>query len=393
MQSSKGFPSPKVKISSTFSDLSRRHRNIGDYSQTADTLTGHHRTLRYATLWTLLLTTHLMCGCGFYIPHHSYFNVDVRNVSSDVLNDVLVRFGNDSVDIGRAMPCNSTGEGAIKGSLRTSFTVSWTTPDHQKHLKSFDLSDKKIPKGDWNVNFVFLDNSQVMLVLYGSRPENKNSRDLEYLYPFETEAEKTERLQSDRAFRAIQDENLNELTRLLDAGVNVGSRQYGKGLTLLERAVIDEKRAFAEFLLKRGAKVGISLQIAAEKLDTGWLELLHRYEPDLESGAVILGTPLINAIREKRTANVEWLLKNGANPNSIQPIHGETPLHAAIGTSPEIVKLLLEHGAKVNTPPHEWRPPPLEQAMEYRKNAHTRELQLKYDEMIAVLKEFDKRPK
>lgn len=329
-------------------------------------------------------------GCGFFAPRSDYFSVTCWSVASEILDEVEIRFGNDLVEIGRAMPRNSTGEGNIKGTLRSSFTVSWTDPAHRKHSKTFDLTDKKIPRGDWDIDVVFLDNSQVTLILSGQRDGRSENDDTEFLYPFETEEEKSKRLLQDQAFRAFQESDLRELTRLLDAGVDIDFNVRVWGSTLLEIAVSEGKRPIAEFLLKRGAKVGISLQIAAEKLDVDWLELLHRYERNLDSGAVILGTPLVNAIRNQRTANVEWLLKNGANPNSIDPFHGETPLHAAIGSSPEIMKLLLEHGAKVNTPPHKWRPPPLEQVIKYRKDAHTTELQLKYDKMIALMKEFKK---
>lgn len=66
---------------------------------------------------------------------------------------------------------------------------------------------------------------------------------------------------------------------------------------------------------------------------------------------------LYEAIWHERTSSAKRLLNNGADPNfrtvSPQPKHiqGRTPLHAAILVdSPEITKILLEHGARPGIP-------------------------------------------
>ena len=59
-------------------------------------------------------------------------------------------------------------------------------------------------------------------------------------------------------------------------------------------------------------------------------------------------TALQRAARYNHVSMIEYLLRNKADPN-IKGSFGETPLHEAVRSSPEGVKLLLQMGADVNT--------------------------------------------
>ena len=56
--------------------------------------------------------------------------------------------------------------------------------------------------------------------------------------------------------------------------------------------------------------------------------------------------PLDYAARFNKVESLKFLLKNGANPNLINPANGQTPLFSS--ASMEIIQILLQHGADAN---------------------------------------------
>ncbi len=63
----------------------------------------------------------------------------------------------------------------------------------------------------------------------------------------------------------------------------------------------------------------------------------------LEKG---IGISVVFGDEKKRAKFLNFLLDKGANINLVSPLHGSTPLHAAVlHNDPELVKFLLEHGA------------------------------------------------
>ena len=66
---------------------------------------------------------------------------------------------------------------------------------------------------------------------------------------------------------------------------------------------------------------------------------------------VLYGSPLVTAINEQHEQPVELLLENGANPNLVGAFDWR-PLHFAItknAADPQIIKLLVEHGAEIDS--------------------------------------------
>ena len=62
-----------------------------------------------------------------------------------------------------------------------------------------------------------------------------------------------------------------------------------------------------------------------------------------------LGQELIEAVRAENVADITRLLREGADPNSKDVLHGTTPLQAASGAGRlDIAELLLQHGADIN---------------------------------------------
>ena len=130
--------------------------------------------------------------------------------------------------------------------------------------------------------------------------------------------------------------------------------------------------AVARLLLERGANPtdGESVYHAAQHDHRECLELLLEFGADLSRGPAQFGNTPLHFLAAHRASNpisntvvrgMQWLLEHGADPNV--PSHGvheghpksqagETPLHraAASGHGEAVMRMLVDHGAIVDTP-------------------------------------------
>ncbi|KAL2070256.1 hypothetical protein VTL71DRAFT_13282 [Oculimacula yallundae] len=123
--------------------------------------------------------------------------------------------------------------------------------------------------------------------------------------------------------------------------------EFGKPMdlnTALDYALLPDgdDRAVAP-LLSHGAKITIgAFSTAALRDNTFALQAFHDHGWDVNSTE--FGEPMIAVNSE---AQVQWLLKNGADPN-IRNNKGVSPLvTACLQSSTKILELLVSHGAKL----------------------------------------------
>ena len=172
---------------------------------------------------------------------------------------------------------------------------------------------------------------------------------------------------ADSLFDAVATGDLAEVKRLVvDCGVDPNVREDDIGLTPLHAAAMYGYSEIVEFLLEHGVDPNIR---------------------DKKDGA----TPLHYAAAYGNSKVVEVLLEHGADPNirdkkyGITPLHfaavsdypkiievlhkkglsdyDDTPLQAAEFNYPEVVKLLLEHGANPNIQENKYGWTPLHYAV------------------------------
>lgn len=124
------------------------------------------------------------------------------------------------------------------------------------------------------------------------------------------------------------------------------------GFTLLMTAIQHRHIELARHLIDDGAKIEAQLPGGGTALfmaiTTRSPDLVHLV---LDSGANIHGNdraapPIIFAAGMNSTEVVKILLDAGADVNSVNKRNGMTPLHRAIGSGPIMVKLLLDAGAQ-----------------------------------------------
>jgi ankyrin repeat protein/serine/threonine protein kinase len=156
---------------------------------------------------------------------------------------------------------------------------------------------------------------------------------------------------------------------LLQAGANP-DLQDDTGFTPLNTAAEHGHIKVAHLLLTHRANPNLAcpdaeastvngqapMHSAASRGDVEMLRLLLDQGASLNAPAKA-GTPLIWAVRSEHAPAVEFLLQRGAQPNCHSIDQGLTPLHwAAILGQPELVSLLLKHGASNNLPSAMGRP-------------------------------------
>lgn len=168
---------------------------------------------------------------------------------------------------------------------------------------------------------------------------------------------------------AARAEDLEAAKRLLGNGADPNaftlydSNDPASRLPALYFAVVGNHVELVRLLLERGADPndGESIYHGAELDHRACLELLVAHGGDVSSRhSHWANTPLyfLAGYREHQagagpaTRGMRWLLEHGADPNVTSTACEETPLHKVIacGRRPEVVEMLLSHGAAVNLP-------------------------------------------
>ena len=164
---------------------------------------------------------------------------------------------------------------------------------------------------------------------------------------------------SDALIEAARSDDQQAVMEFLRRGVDVNSRDED-GTTALALAANHNNLAMAELLLSKGAnpdlanELGIgplSLAISNASAPMVALVIGRGANPDVarENGE----TPLMTAARMGQVETMKLLLSRGANVNARDKKFGQTALMWAAG-HPDIVDLLVKHGADVRTVTTTW---------------------------------------
>lgn len=155
--------------------------------------------------------------------------------------------------------------------------------------------------------------------------------------------------------------NIKVTNYLLAQGADPDAADRAGSTALYSAAGSDYGLSTAEALLRHGANPnaknmhgGTALHQAASQGAVKVMELLLANRAEVNAATNDGYTPLHGAVSYgkigARRSAVELLLKTGANANAKTSRDGETPFHKAISRGDvEIVKLLLDYGADVNT--------------------------------------------
>ena len=154
---------------------------------------------------------------------------------------------------------------------------------------------------------------------------------------------------------ALKNKDREAALKLIEQKADVNATE-ADGTTPLHWAVYQNDSELVARLIKAGANVNAMNEYGstplAEAADTGNLpiiELLLKGGADPESPNADGQTALMVIARTTNLAAAEALLKKKANVNAVEKWHGQTALMwATAEKQPEMVKLLIKHGADVN---------------------------------------------
>ncbi|KAK0367817.1 hypothetical protein CLIM01_14825 [Colletotrichum limetticola] len=145
--------------------------------------------------------------------------------------------------------------------------------------------------------------------------------------------------------------------------------------------LVDELRRHPNAILEKDAKGRTALDWATARAQLKVMELLIRGRSNVNSMDSSGRTTVLHAVDSHNHAALEMVLKAGANPNPEirEGWHRSSPLtSASFGGLTEMVDLLLEHGATINT-----RNP------EGRAALHTAIIRNKHEILRIFIKKFD----
>lgn len=182
--------------------------------------------------------------------------------------------------------------------------------------------------------------------------------------------------------KAIQSDDVGRLRRCIESlsPLKLSLGQFDKLISamhngtlscnpsLLKKATALGRHKIAEWLLSEGVDVhlsdlsGTALHQAALQGDVQLIALMLRHGADIEGRDASGDTPLCKAAVGGNMAAIDLLLKNGASVDGAAHLGGYTPLqHVAAGFRADIVERLIDAGADVNL--GKW--PPLGDALRY----------------------------
>jgi ankyrin repeat protein len=155
--------------------------------------------------------------------------------------------------------------------------------------------------------------------------------------------------------KEIEDENIEEVERLIDKGADVNNRDYAEFTPLID-AVFKENNDLVEVLIKAGANVNYvvedadkltALHAAVERGDSKTVRILIEADADVDQVDDNGSTPLYKAALHGSIEKVKLLINADADVD-IPDRHGETPLYIASQMGFDIiVKALIKAGANV----------------------------------------------
>ncbi len=203
--------------------------------------------------------------------------------------------------------------------------------------------------------------TEIMLILLGPGPEAGMSADGE-----DKEAASVTPIGSEALFTAIENDDVEMVRLLVEAGADVNAAEGFGGNTPLHEAVEKGDAEIVKILVAAGADVEAEgfmsrtpLSLAAEEGATEIMLILLGPGPeagmsadgeDKEAASVtpIGSEALFTAIENDDVEMVRLLVEAGADVNAAEGFGGNTPLHEAVEKGDaEIVKILVAAGADV----------------------------------------------
>ena len=157
-----------------------------------------------------------------------------------------------------------------------------------------------------------------------------------------------------KMLNAIEDGNVEEVTKYLREGVSPDTRRRGTdGTPGIVIAAQEGHFAVVKLLLENNANPNLSDRLRGETAlmrravvgDTNMIKLLLQHGADPNRADIGQETALMKAVRSRKFKAAQALVEAGADPN-VQDLTGKTALeYARISRSRRFVRLLQDAGA------------------------------------------------
>ena len=153
---------------------------------------------------------------------------------------------------------------------------------------------------------------------------------------------------------AVEDGNIEEVTKYLREGVSPDTRRRGaEGTPAIVVAAQEGHFAVIKLLLDENANPNLADRLRGETAlmrravvgDTDMIKLLLSYGADPNRADIGQETALMKAVRGRKYKAAQALIEGGADPN-VQDLTGKTALeYARISRSRRFIRLLQDAGA------------------------------------------------
>ena len=157
-----------------------------------------------------------------------------------------------------------------------------------------------------------------------------------------------------KMLNAVEDGNVEEVTKYLREGVSPDTRRRGTdGTPAIVIAAQEGHVAVTKLLLDNGANPNLADRLRGETAlmlrsvagDTNMVNMLLQYGADPNRADIGQETALMKAVRGRKFKAAQALVEAGADPN-VQDLTGKTALeYARISRSRRFVRLLQDAGA------------------------------------------------